>query len=150
MKTSREVSTFHRHWVIVVDVEQIRLHPYTHYCMSHVHFIIKLMYFFVCEGWKAGMVGDQWCHHCQDFFPPLWYWSHFFFPLGCCSVSVCMFKILVRTEILLLPLRSGHQTDESSPLRHSLLSAREQGLLWERHTHRDRQTDRVNVLVFTV
>lgn len=82
----------------------------------------------ICQGWKAGVVGNQWCNHCQDF-PPLWYSSHFF-PLVC-SVSVCMFKILVRTEILLLPLRSGLQTGESSPLRRSLLSAREQGLLLE-------------------
>lgn len=55
-----------------------------------------------------------------------------------CSVSVCVFKILGQTEILLLPPRSGLQTDESSPPRRSLLSAREQGLLLER--------DRVNVL----
>ncbi len=49
-----------------------------------------------------------------------------------------MFKILGQTEIPLLPPRSGLQTDESSPLRRSLLSAGEQGLLLE--------TDRVDVL----
>lgn len=46
-----------------------------------------------------------------------------------------MFKIL--TELLLLPLRSGPQSDESFPLRRPLLSAREQALLLET----DRQTE---------
>jgi len=52
-------------------------------------------------------------------------------PFSSQYVSVFVFNILVQTEIALLPLRSGLRTDESSPLRRSLLSAREQALLRE-------------------
>lgn len=52
-----------------------------------------------------------------------------------------MFKIVGQTEILLLPLRSGLQSDESFPLRRSLLSAREQALLLETDRQSERQSE---------
>lgn len=52
-----------------------------------------------------------------------------------CSVSVYMLGILGQTEILLLPLGSGLQGEESFPARRSLLSARGQLLLLRTHRH---------------
>lgn len=65
------------------------------------------------------------------FFPPLWDSSR---PLVC-SVSVYMLGILGQTEILLLPLGSGLQGEESVPARRSLLSAGGQLLLLGTHRH---------------
>lgn len=45
--------------------------------MSHIHVINQLISFSFVKGRKAGMVGNQWCHHCQDPPRPVWYSSHF-------------------------------------------------------------------------
>lgn len=77
--------------------------------MSHIHIIIKLIYFFV-KGERQGWLEISDVHHHQVFV---------FLSLSGKSLppsvfSSCVFKVLVQTEVPLLPLRSGRQTDEST------------------------------------